>query len=161
MRTHVAVLFVIAFSLAAHTPRDASAVEKRRASGTFDVVLKPLPVDAALQDGTSDRMSLEKRFHGDLAGTSNGQMLAARTQVEGSGGYVAIERISGTLHGRTGTFLLQHSGWMSKAGGMHMIITVVPDSGTGQLTGLSGSMTITIVDGRHFYGFEYVLATTQ
>jgi hypothetical protein len=84
-------------------------------------------------------------------------MLAANTAVEGSAGYVAIERVSGTLHGRSGAFALQHNGIMSRGDGQ-LTITVVPDSGTGQLEGLAGEMMISIVDGRHCYDFEYTLA---
>jgi hypothetical protein len=101
-------------------------------------------------------MSIDKQFHGDLEATSKGQMLAAGTEVQGSAGYVAIERVSGTLGGRSGTFALQHSGTMTR-GEPQLIITVVPDSGTGQLVGLAGTMTITIADGKHQYGFDYTL----
>jgi Protein of unknown function (DUF3224) len=127
-----------------------------RASGTFDVVVKPLPFDDKAGDGTTGRLSVDKQIHGDLEGTSRGQMLAVGPTPEGSGAYVAIERVSGTLKGRTGTFVLQHSGSMTKAG-MKMIITVVPDSGTGRLTGISGTFTIRIEGGKHFYEFEYIL----
>src|SRR5271165_4091355 len=100
-------------------------------------------------------MSIDKQFHGDLEGTSKGEMLGAMTEVKGSAGYVAIERVTGTLNGRSGTFVLQHSGTMTR-GTQHMTITVVPDSGTGGLAGISGSMTIIIKEGgKHFYEFEY------
>jgi len=101
-------------------------------------------------------MSGEKQFHGDLEGTSKGQMLTATTDVKGSAGYVAIERVTGTLHGRSGSFVLQHSGTLTK-GAAQQSITVVPDSGTGQLVGIAGKMTITIADGKHSYDFEYTL----
>jgi hypothetical protein len=106
------------------------------------------------------RMSLDKQFHGDLEGGSKGQMLAAGTDVKDSTGYVAMERVKGTLHGRKGTFALQHSGTMTR-GTPELSITVVPDSGTGDLVGLAGKMTINIVDGKHFYEFEYTLAQSQ
>ena len=135
------------------------AAHALRASGTFDVVLNPLPLDDKAEDGVSTRLSLAKTFSGDLEGTSRGQMLAAEASVQGSGAYVAIERITGTLNGRRGTFVVQHSGWMSKAG-MQLTVTVVPDSGTEQLTGLAGAMTIKIVGKQHFYEFEYTLPDT-
>jgi hypothetical protein len=95
-------------------------------------------------------------MHGDLEATSKGQMLTAGTPAKGSAGYVAIERVSGTLHGRTGTFILQHSGTMTR-GALQLSITVVPDSGTGQLTGLTGKMDIQITDGKHSYDVAYTL----
>jgi len=101
-------------------------------------------------------MTIEKQIHGDLEATSKGQMLTAGTSVKGSAGYVAIERVSGTLHGRTGTFILQHTGTMNR-GALQLSITVVPDSGTGQLTGLTGKMDIQITDGKHSYDFAYTL----
>ena len=126
----------------------------RRAAGTFDVKLAPQ--SAAHADSEIGRMSIDKRFHGDLEGTSKGEMLAVQTGTKGSAGYVAMERVTGTLAGRTGTFVLQHSGTMTR-GEPHLDLTVVPDSGTGQLEGLKGRMTIDIRDGKHFYGFEYEL----
>ena len=105
------------------------------------------------------RMSIDKQFHGDLEGTSRGQMLTAGTAVTGSAGYVAIEHVSGTLHGRGGTFVLQHSGTMTR-GAPQLSITVVPDSGTGELVGLAGQMAIVIADGKHSYDFEYTIAET-
>jgi hypothetical protein len=102
-------------------------------------------------------MSIDKQFSGDLEATSKGQMLAAMTDTTGSAGYVAIERVKGTLHGQKGTFALQHSGTMTR-GAPQLIINVVPDSGTDQLVGLAGKMTINIVDGKHFYEFDYTLA---
>lgn len=125
------------------------------ASGTFEVKLDP-QVDEKVGDPTVSRMAIDKEFHGDLKGTSKGQMLAAGTEVKGSAGYVAIERVSGTLRGQNGTFALQHSGTMTR-GLPQLSITVVPDSGTGDLVGLAGKMTINIVDGKHFYEFEYTL----
>ena len=102
-------------------------------------------------------MLIDKQFHGDLEGTSKGQMLSAMTAVKGSAGYVAIEKVSGKLHGRTGTFVLQHSGIMNR-GVPQQSVTVVPDSGTGELTGLAGKMNIIIADGKHSYEFYYTLA---
>jgi len=101
-------------------------------------------------------MSLDKQFHGDLEATSKGQMLAIDTDVTGSAGYVAMEQVTGMLHGRSGTFALQHSGTMTR-GTPHLTITVVPDSGNGQLIGLAGNMEIDIVEGQHRYDFAYSL----
>lgn len=102
-------------------------------------------------------MSIDKQFHGDLEATSKGQMLASSgADVKGSAGYVAIEQVVGTLHGRSGTFALQHSGTMTR-GTPQLSVTVIPDSGTGELVGLSGRMTINIVDKKHFYELEYTL----
>jgi hypothetical protein len=122
------------------------------AAGNFDVKLLPQS-DA---DPALSRMSIEKQFHGDLDAASQGQMLAAGTAVKGSAGYVAIEKVTGSLHGRTGSFVLQHNGTMNR-GTPSLTIAVVPDSGTGQLTGLTGSMNIIITDGKHFYKFDYTL----
>jgi Protein of unknown function (DUF3224) len=130
-----------------------------RASGTFDVRLNPQGQDDKSDEITLGRMSIDKQFSGDLEGTSKGQMLTAGTAVGGSAGYVAIERVNGTLHGRNGTFVLQHSGTMTR-GAPQLSITVVPDSGTGQLTGIAGKMTIKIGGGKHSYEFEYTLAKT-
>jgi hypothetical protein len=128
-----------------------------RASGPFEVKLNPVPAAHSSAGALLGRMSIDKQFHGDLDATSEGEMLTAGTAVKGSAGYVAIERVSGTLHGLTGTFVLQHSGTMTR-GAPQLTITVVPDSGTGELTGLAGTMTINIVDGKHSYDFEYTLA---
>ncbi len=125
-------------------------------TGTFDVKLTPQAPENNVGDPTIGRMAIDKRFHGDLDATSKGQMLAAGTDVKGSAGYVAIERVNGTLQGRTGTFALQHSGTMTR-GAPTLAISVVPDSGTGHLAGLVGTMMINIVDGRHRYEFEYTL----
>ena len=103
------------------------------------------------------RFLLDKQFHGDLEGTSKGEMLAIGTAVPGSAGYVAMEQVTGTLNGRTGTFALQHTGTMTR-GEPLLSVTVVPDSGTGGLEGLSGKLDIKITDGKHFYEFDYDLA---
>ena len=132
----------------------------KRASGTFDVKVNPQAPEDGVGDPTVGRMSLDKQFHGDLDATSKGQMLAAGTDVKDSAGYVAMERVIGTLQGHKGTFALQHSGTMTR-GTLQLSITVVPDSGTGELVGLAGKMTINIVDGKHSYEFEYSLAQSQ
>ena len=124
-----------------------------RATGRFDVTVLPLAADSS-DTGGFDRMSLQKTFSGDLTGTSRGQMVAAGTAVEGSGAYVALERITGTLHGRTGSFMLQHNGTM-QGGAYEMRITVVPDSGTGELTGLAGTFLIIFEGKDHLYQFDY------
>jgi len=128
-----------------------------RATGEFEVNLQPLDPFTEGREGISlGRMSIEKVFRGDLEGTSRGEMLTARTKVESSAGYVAIEQVDGTLHGKRGTFVLQHSGIMDR-GENRLILEVVPDSGTGELANLSGEMVIQIEGGTHFYAFEYSL----
>jgi hypothetical protein len=126
------------------------------ASGTFEVKLVPQAADDKAEEATLARMTIDKQFHGDLEATSKGQMLSAGTAVKGSAGYVAIEKVSGTLHGRSGSFVLQHSGTMTR-GVPQLSVTVVPDSGTGQLVGITGQMAIKIADGKHSYEFEYTL----
>jgi len=129
----------------------------KHASGTFEVKVNPQkPDNPEAEAANLGRMSLDKKFSGDLEATSKGEMLAAMSEVKGSAGYVAMERVSGTLGGRSGTFVLQHRGTMTR-GVPQLSVTVVPDSGTGDLAGLSGSMTIKIEDGKHFYDFEYEL----
>lgn len=125
------------------------------ARGTFEVKLTPQADESAAGAGLG-RMTLDKQFHGDLEAASRGQMLSAGTAVQGSAGYVALERVSGTLLGRAGTFVLQHHGLMNR-GTPSLTITVVPDSGTGELTGISGTMSIEIADGLHSYDFEHTL----
>jgi hypothetical protein len=127
------------------------------ASGTFEVKLTPQVPEANVGDASIGRMALDKIFHGDLDASSKGQMLAVRTAVDGSAGYVAMEWVSGALHGRRGTFALQHSGSMAH-GAQSLSITVVPDSATGELAGLSGTLAIKIVDGQHHYAFDYLLS---
>jgi len=124
--------------------------------GTFEVAMSPEPPYDVVEGVSLGRVALDKRFSGPLDATSKGQMIGARTPVEGSAGYVAIERVTGTLDGRRGTFVLQHCGAMTRAA-RSLSVTVVPDSGTGELAGLSGKMEIQIVDGRHLYDFEYQL----
>ena len=126
------------------------------ASGTFEVKLSPQGPDDKAEGSSLGRMTIDKQFHGDLEGASKGQMLVAGTDVKNSAGYVAIERITGTLHGRSGSFVLQHSGVMTRSAPQQSI-TVVPDSGSGQLAGLAGSMTVVIGGGKHSYSFEYTL----
>jgi len=117
------------------------------------VKLEPQPPDAS----GLGRLTIVKTFQGDLEGTSEGQMLAASTDTPGSAGYVALERVTGTLAGRSGTFVLQHSGTMNR-GAASLSVSVVPDSGTGELTGLSGTLVITIVEKQHRYALDYSFA---
>jgi hypothetical protein len=147
-------------SAATHSPVPGAvqkeAIVEKSASGTFEVKITPRAADDGA-DSAIGRMSIDKQFHGDLEAASKGEMLSAGTPgVKGSAGYVAMERVSGTLKGRSGTFILQHSGTMTR-GAPQLSVTVVPDSGTGQLVGLAGRMEIKIDDGRHSYEFAYTL----
>lgn len=128
-----------------------------KATGEFEVHLVPLdPYTKGSNGNTIGRMSIEKTFKGDLTAGSKGEMLSAMTATKGSAGYVAIEHVSGNLAGKNGSFVLLHFGVMSN-GKNRLILEVVPDSGTNQLAGLSGEMSIRIEDGGHFYDFEYEL----
>jgi hypothetical protein len=142
-------------------PAQKGAPMTIHASGTFEVKkVTPQPPDDEPIDSAVGRFSVDKQFHGDLEGISRGQMLGFGTGAKGSSSaYVALEKVSGTLKGRSGTFILQHSGSMTR-GEMHFNITVVPDSATGQLTGLTGKMNIIITDGKHSYTFDYTLPET-
>lgn len=132
----------------------------RLASGTFEVKLNPLPVYDGADGSPLAHFSLDKQFRGDLDATSKGEMLSAGTSVKGSAGYVAIERVTGMLHGRRGSFILQHNGTMTR-GAAQLTVSVVPDSGADELTGLTGAMAIIIADGKHSYEFSYTLTTTE
>jgi len=124
-------------------------------TGKFDVTLNPLDFYAKGEDGVNfRRMSIDKSFHGELEATSKGEMLSAMTSIKGSAGYVAIEQVTGSLSGKKGSFVLQHFGTMDK-GKDRLVLEVVPDSGSGELTGLAGTMSINIEDGQHFYEFEF------
>jgi hypothetical protein len=129
------------------------------ATGTFDVKLSPQTLAHGVEGLPIARMSLDKTFSGDLEAVSCGEMISAGTQVKGSAGYVAMEWVCGTLHGRKGNFVLQHSATMNR-GAPEMHIAVIPDSGTGELLGLTGSLTITIAEGKHFYSFDYSIASS-
>jgi hypothetical protein len=124
--------------------------------GPFDVKLTPQPPAEPGGPWEPGRMALDKRFHGALQATSQGTMLAVRTEEQGSAGYVALERVTGSLDGREGTFVLQHSGIMDR-GEARLTVTVVPGSGTQALQGLRGTMAIIITEGKHEYDFEYSL----
>jgi hypothetical protein len=127
-----------------------------QATGPFDVKLTPQSPAAAIESANLGRQTIDKQFHGDLEATSLGEMIAAMSSVQGSAGYVAMERVTGLLHGKRGSFVLQHTGIMDR-GAPSLVITVVPDSGTDALTGLTGSMKIQIEQGKHSYIFDYDL----
>jgi hypothetical protein len=135
-------------------------MEKRfvtmHARGTFNVKVQPVETTDHPEGTTLGRLSIDKQFQGDIVATSQGQMLSAGGSTKGSGVYVAVERVSGTLNGKTGTFVLHHTGVMTR-GAPSLTITVAPDSGSGELVGLAGSMTLVIADGKHSYDLEYTL----
>jgi len=124
--------------------------------GEFEVKLAPMPTYDTAGGSLMGRLSIDKTFRGDLSATSVGEMLSAGTTVKGSAGYVAIERVTGTLNGKVGSFVLMHTGVMNR-GTPSLTVSVVPDSGTDELTGLTGKMAIEITGGKHFYVFEYEL----
>jgi hypothetical protein len=126
----------------------------KRASGSFEVTVQPLANAEVSADPMLGRFLLTKKFSGDLEAQARGHMLSAGTPTQGSAGYVAIDQVTGTLAGRAGGFILQHSGCMNR-GVPSLSIMVVPDSGTGELTGITGTLSINIVDGKHFYDFLY------
>jgi hypothetical protein len=122
------------------------------AKGTFEVKMVP-QADA---DATVGRMTLDKELAGDIVGTSKGMMLASMSAIPNSAGYVAIEKVTGTLHGKRGTFVLQHNATMDR-GAQSLNVIVIPDSGTDELTGLTGTFKIIIEGKKHFYEFEYTI----
>lgn len=128
----------------------------RVAAGEFVVKLLPLGIEGLPEDSKIGRMSINKSISGGLVATTVGQMLSAMTEVKGSAGYVAIEKVDGVLDGRKGTFVLQHNGTM-KQGDPRLSVTVVPDSGTGELVGIAGEFNIVIASGKHSYEFKYTL----
>jgi hypothetical protein len=141
-----------------NTSQKATTMSKH-ATGIFDVKLD-IQTDDKIGDPTVGRMSMDKVFHGDLEATSKGQMLSTVTEVKGSAGYVAIERVTGTLQGHAGSFSLQHNATMNR-GVPELNVIVIPDSGTGQLVGLAGKLNIIITDGKHSYEFDYTLPDTS
>lgn len=166
MRPIAVILLSLSFYSSAYaqaqSPASGSAqkeaVVTAHARGTFVVKLTPQASADSAESAILGRLSIDKQFHGDLEGTSKGLMLSAGTSVKNSAGYVAIEKVSGTLAGRAGTFVLQHNGVMTRGVGQ-LTISVIPDSGTGELAGIAGTMVITIApDGKHSYDFEYTLA---
>ena len=158
IRSHPIIICLFLAALALPNPslaRKDTAVT-HHAKGAFDVKVTP---QAAIDPSNKNmaRMSLDKQFHGDLEATSKGEMLSAATSVKGSAGYVAMEQVTGTLQGRSGSFVLQHNATMNR-GTPQLSITVVPDSGTGELEGITGQMDIKIEPGgKHFYDFAYTL----
>lgn len=133
------------------TPRVAAV-----AKGSFEVKLQPEGTPQPEGGTTLGRVTVSKDFSGDLVGTGTGTLLTAVTGTPGSAGYVAIERVTGILHGRKGSFVFQHTGTMDR-GAQQLSITVVPDSGTGELAGIEGTFTLTITEGKHLYEFAYSL----
>ncbi len=159
MRSRVALvglLMAVTAGARAQSPAPPPATVSGTARGTFDVKLLPLDPEKKVEGATLGRMSIDKTFQGDLAGTSRGEMLSALADVKGSGAYVAVEHVTGTLAGRKGSFTLHHRGIMTR-GAPDLAVTVVPDSGAGGLAGLTGRMQIDISDGKHHYVFEYTL----
>ena len=134
---------------------------ERHAKGSFEVKMTPKAWSETSEEHGLGRFLLDKQYHGDLEATGNGQMLSAGTGAPGSSGaYVAIEKITGALDGRKGAFIVYHVGVMNR-GVPELKLAVVPDSGTGELQGLAGSITIAIAEGKHSYDFAYTLATIQ
>lgn len=130
--------------------------QQHHITGSFEVKLTPQSPTPAIESAKLGRQTIDKQFHGDLNATSLGEMLAAMTEVKGSAGYVAIERVTGTLLGKAGSFVLMHTGTMNR-GTPQLTVQVVPDSGTDALIGLTGQMGIQITDGKHFYTFDFML----
>lgn len=156
---HVATCLSVAFVASAFAQRPAPAQKEdlvpNHAAGSFEV--KVTPVEDKSEDPSLGRMTLDKQYHGDLEGDGKGQMLTAGSPAKGAGGYVAMEKVTGTLNGRPGSFVLQHIGTMSN-NTPQLTIIIVPGSGTGQLEGIAGKMTITIAPtGKHSYNLEYTL----
>jgi hypothetical protein len=130
----------------------------KRASGSFEVSMQPLANAEVSVDPLFGRFLLTKKFKGDLDASARGHMLSAGTATKGSAAYVAIDQVTGTLEGRKGSFVLQHTGSM-KRGAASLSVMVVPDSGTEELAGIKGTLNINIVEGRHFYDFLYSFAS--
>ncbi|HEY1612736.1 MAG TPA: DUF3224 domain-containing protein [Rhizomicrobium sp.] len=131
-------------------------IMQEHATGTFDVKIAPETVAGKATDPDLGQMSIDKILHGDLEGTSLGSMLTAGSPARGSAAYVAIEKVTGTLKGRKGSFVLMHSATMAQGKG-EMNVTVAPESGTGDLTGLTGKLAIRVEGGKHHYDFDYTL----
>jgi len=146
------VLMALCLTVGSVPTKGEEAKMTGRASGTFEVEIEPIP-----QEARFPRLALKKRFSGELEGTSEGEMMSVEGEVKGSGAYVAIERIRGTLAGRTGTFSVIHNGTMQQGADFELRIRVVPDSGTEELTGIAGTMEILIEEGRHSYNLDYTL----
>lgn len=145
---------------AAEPAKEKPSMTTSHVKGLFEVKLQPAGEPDSGDGSTIGRMTIDKQFHGDLEANSKGQMLSAMTQTKGSAGYVAIERVTGMLAGKKGSFVLQHNATMDR-GTPSLNIIVVPDSGTDQLAGLTGSMRINIEGGKHSYEFEYALPAAK
>lgn len=128
----------------------------QHASGTFDITMTPASPPKHEGRTATGRMLLDKQYSGDLVATGKGQMLTAVTDTQGAAAYVAIERVKGTLNGKKGSFVIQHAGTM-RGGAQHLSISVVPDSGTEELTGITGTLALKMVERSHTYAFDYVL----
>ncbi len=164
-RPSLALLAISTFLLAAclaHAQAPTSKMQRkdptmtRHAEGTFDVKTTPIAADDATMGTLIGRYALVKQYHGDLEATAKGEMLGAGEPSSGNAGYVAIEQVTGSLNGRAGSFALQHIGAM-QGGSYKLSVAVVPGSGTAQLTGLAGTLTITVANGKHSYSLEYTL----
>jgi hypothetical protein len=155
-----ALILLVSISVFVLSAAQKEAMTTHHATGAFEVKLAPLDPAFKAEDNSIARFSIDKQFHGALEATSKGEMLSGMGTIKGSGGYVAIERVSGTLDDRSGTFILQHNGTMQN-GNYHLNVIVVPDSATAQLSGLAGSMQIIIKDGKHSYDFSYTLPDTK
>jgi hypothetical protein len=162
--TLAAVLLASACALAGAAHAQAPTAPKAKgtgmtsqATGTFEVKVKPLPEDVKVPGLTVGRFSIDKEWKGDLVGTSKGEMMTTGGAVKGSGGYVAVEDMTVSLKGKSGTFTLMHHATMKNEGDFRMLINVVPDSGTGALTGLVGNLEIIIEGSKHSYRFDYTL----
>jgi hypothetical protein len=160
-RTALKICYYCVFgslALAQQPPDHATGTKENtvfaHARGAFDVKLSPQTLSDHSADPTLGRMSIAKQYHGDLEATAKGEMLTAASEMKESGVYVAVERVTGTLQGRRGSFSMHHTGIMNR-GTPELKITVVPDSGTDQLQGLTGQMTIKIDNGKHSYEFDY------
>jgi len=145
-------VLIVALAITAF-PAKAQAMTVK-ATGEFDVKIVPVAEEKVDGGGSMGRMSVDKQFRGPLTGTSKAEMLTALTATKDSMSYVAMERFTGTLAGKSGSFMLQHMGTMNR-GAQSLLVSVVPDSGTGQLAGLEGRMGVRIEGGKHFYDFDY------
>ena len=159
-RRHSTIVAILALALAAslfaQSGSKGSATVIHHAKGAFDIKMTPMPADDYADGKALGRVAADKQYHGDLEGSGKGQMLTATGEVKGSAVYVATERVIGNLGGRNGTFLLAHR--VMNRGAQQLEIDVVPDSGTGELQGIAGKLSINVTpDGKHFYDFEYTL----
>lgn len=158
--TRGTMVAIFAWLIFVETSQAQEVRVRQHAKGEFTVSLQPLTFEGADAGSKLGRMSIDKQITGDLVASTKGQMLSARTDTEGSAGYVAIEVVSGTLNGKNGTFVLQHTGSMNR-GEPSLSVVVVPDSGTGELTGISGNFKVISEGGKHHYDFSYSLPDEQ